>query len=822
MTALTESQRAMAEALPSMVWTATPEGVVDYVNHVFEDYTGESSLLAAQGEWLRAVHPDDRDHTIEVWMNSIRTGTPYKTEFRIIHKASQGYRWHYVQADPHRGPDGRIVRWYGIATDIHDTKLARKAVDEAHHDLRHLLTLQMLEARVLDRINTEHDLDAILGEITCTVEELLPDGFCSILIFEHDIVQSVHAPKLPPAYGRQLIGLQAAEGVGSCGTAIARQAPCIVSDMRSDPAWTRFPDLVRMLGMQSCWSIPVLDAHGNALASFGIYFRDSRVPAPEDDALLERISHFLRVAIERTRMRLEAKASEARFRAIAQASSDVIWECDLATDAIWFSEGMQRLFGHDPLSDPILQSGSGAAAYIHDEDREHAMAQMRLATRQGRNWQVEYRYRRADGSYASVINRAIVMPNNGVPERVLGSITDITEQKVMEEQLRRSQRLEAVGQLTGGIAHDFNNLLTVILGGADQLAEELEPGSGHQALAETIKAASRRGADLVRSLLSFARQQVLRAKPVHVNVLIAGMQTLLQKAVGTHIALRLNLSTDPHGRPWPVFLDAAQFENSLLNLAINARDAMPAGGTLEIRTRHITLNAEQLGGEVTLDGDHVLVEIQDSGYGMDAETLKRAFDPFYTTKEFGKGNGLGLSMVYGFVQQSNGHIFITSEVELGTTVRLYFPRHAQDVSADVQAPACQVLDRGHERVLIVEDDPTVQQFIATQLKLLGYTTLVADHGQQALDLLRQNPDIDLMLTDMSMPGGLDGLTLAGIARDINPSLRVIISTGYSDQLKPVSDTTTEGYWVLSKPYLRAELATRLRQALSSEATAVTK
>lgn len=815
MNPITDSQRVMAEALPSMIWTATPDGVVDYVNQIFEDYTGEPTDLAADGGWLGAVHPDDREPTVEVWMKCIQTGAPYKTEFRIIHKASGMYRWHYVAADPHRGTDGEIVRWYGITTDIHDTKLAERAVAQAHRDLKRLLALQTLETRVLDKINAEERLEVILEEITTTVDDLLPEGFCSILIVENDTVRSVLAPRLPQAYGQHIIGLRIGEGVCSCGTAAARKQPVITTDLPNDPLWASFPDLLNLLDMKSCWSIPVLDSHERVVATFGIYFRTARTPSSDDSNLLDRICHFLRVAIERTRMRLAAKASEARFRAIAQASSDVIWEHELETDKMWYSEGMQRLFGHNPLTDPLLQSGSQASTYIHDDDRENAVTHMALATRQGKNWQVEFRYQRANGSYAHVINRAVVMLNdNGQPERVMGSITDITEQKALEEQLRRSQRLEAVGQLTGGIAHDFNNLLTIILGDADQLAEELDAGSEHQELAKTIKSAARRGANLVRSLMTFSRQQVLNPKPVRATDLIAGMQTLLQRAVGTHISLLLNLQ----GRSWPVLLDAGQFENALLNLAINARDAMPDGGTLTLRTSDITLTTRQIDGEMIAAGDYTLVEVIDTGHGMDTEIMKRAFDPFFTTKEQGKGNGLGLSMVYGFVKQSKGHISIDSNEESGTCVRMYFPRHALDDNGVTHIPAARSsLHKGNERILVVEDEPIVQQFIVTQLKLLGYSTLAADNGPQAVELLTANPDIDLLFTDMTMPSGMDGLAIANIARKMKPSIKVIISSGYSEKLSAASEMTVEGYWVLVKPYARAELAMRLRQALDGVA-----
>jgi PAS domain S-box-containing protein len=809
---LTESQRHMAEALPCMLWTATPNGNVDYVNRVFEHYTGDPAEQPDMIDWLNVIHPDDRESARQRWAESIASGRPHQTEVRLFHKASNSYRWHYVAASPHRDSKGNIHRWYGITTDIQDTKLAQTAVDQAHRNLQRMLALQSLEARVLDMISAERPLPLILDEITHTVDSIIPQVSSSILLVQDNQLMHGSAPKLPSEYNRLVNGLAIGEGVGSCGTTAARKQVVIVSDMRTDPLWAPYGHLVDILGMRACWSTPIIDSQDQVLATFGLYYPSPCVPTKEDHALIERFCQFVRIAIERTRLRDNARADEERFRAIAQASSDVIWEYDLATDAMTYSDGMLRLFGHDPATDPYLASGALASHYIHDDDREAVVARMAEATNQGKNWKVDYRYQRADGSYAHVVNRAIVLVNAGnKPHRVVGSITDTTEQKQLEEQLRRSQRLEAVGQLTGGIAHDFNNLLTIILGNADQLAEELPASTEHQELAEDIKAAARRGADLIRSLLSFSRQQVLHAKPVRLTDLIQGTHILLQRALGTHRSLVLDFPE----QPWATFLDAGQFENALLNLVLNARDAMPSSGTLTLRLRNTPLTTAPSFDGALPAGDYVILEVQDTGTGMDENTLKHAFDPFFTTKELGKGSGLGLSMVYGFVKQSNGYVAIESSPGKGTTVRVYFPRHLDAAGHDPLRTTPGVTKAsGAETILIVEDEPVVQQFLVTQLKHLGYAVVAAENGDDALEILEETPNVKLLFTDMMMPGSLDGYELAQRARELKPDIGVILSSGYSDKIGPSDAQTPEGYWVLAKPYMRSDLAAKVRQALA--------
>lgn len=767
MSSLADTQRQMAEALPCFIWTATADGHTEFVNRRFLEYTGiPENDFAGQG-WLDAVHPDDVAPTMALWHQCVAEQRPYKTEFRFLHQATNTWRWHHVAALPCFDDHGALIRWYGISTDIHDTRLAQQAVDDAHRDLRWMLELQSLESKVLDSVSAAQGLEAIFRKITISVEALLPGTLCSISPDD--------------------------------GTLSSRRTTPAGTTAEGKPART-------------ARAIPVLGSDGSQLATLVL---DTTSPEPGDErqtTLIDRACQLVRVAIERTRQQEMLRESEARFRAAARASGDVLWDYDPISGAIWYSDGMMRLFGRNPATDPALQSGRDASRYIHPDDRDKAVEYMAQATENGNSWQLEYRFERADGSYANIINRAVVLCNpDGTPHRILGSMTDITHQKLLEEQLRRSQRLEAIGQLTGGLAHDFNNLLTIILGNADQIADEAPEGSEHRELAQGVKKAARKGAELIRSLLAFSRQQVLMARPVQLSTLVAGMQTLLRNALGDAIHLRMELSRDVS----TIFVDPGQLETALLNLVFNARDAMPHGGELVLgaRTQHV---AGAPGNDPDFKaGSYTILEVRDTGCGMCPDTIRHVFEPFFTTKEIGKGNGLGLSMVYGFVKQSNGQVVIESQPNEGTTVRLYFPCHGSPPAPARTTfdKARQALPQGAEPVLVVEDDPIVLQFLVSQLRRLGYDVSSATSGRQALELLTSGT-FRLLFTDMVMPGGMSGLELANVARAAQPELAVLISSGNSNEHFSKADRTPEGYWLLAKPYLRADLAMRVRQALS--------
>lgn len=378
-------------------------------------------------------------------------------------------------------------------------------------------------------------------------------------------------------------------------------------------------------------------------------------------------------------------------------------------------------------------------------------------------------------------------------------------------QLHQAQKMEAIGNLTGGMAHDFNNLLSVVIGSLDLLKEQVSDDPDAVALADTALQAGIRGAELTRQLLAFARRQPLEPKLIDINVLVSDMTRLLRRTLGENVETTLIAAPDA----WPVVIDPAQLNAAIANLATNARDAMPNGGRLTIETKNTHLDADYtiLNPEAT-PGDYVLIEVSDTGTGMPPETLAHAFDPFFTTKEVGRGTGLGLSMVFGFVKQSQGHIKIYSEVGQGTTIRIYLPRAkpGREAPAAVVPPA--PLRKGQETILVVEDNSDVRLTVAKQLVDLGYTVVEAGNARAALAILK-NPDvkIDLLFTDLIMPGGMNGDELARAAAAARPGLKVLFTSGYPGSALRDGDRLADGEHLLSKPYRKQELARKLAEIL---------
>ncbi|RTE90875.1 ATP-binding protein [Bradyrhizobium sp. LVM 105] len=380
----------------------------------------------------------------------------------------------------------------------------------------------------------------------------------------------------------------------------------------------------------------------------------------------------------------------------------------------------------------------------------------------------------------------------------------------LSHKLSQSQKMEAMGQLTGGVAHDFNNLLTVILGNSEHLADRLAGNKELQRIADDIATAAERGSDLTRSLLAFARKQPLRPREVNIAEKILGMEQLLRRTLGEHIECNFTFAPGL----WLASVDPGQLATAVLNLVLNARDAMPEGGRLTVEVRNASLGQSDLdvNGEPR-PGDYVMVAVTDTGSGMSSEVATRAFEPFFTTKEVGKGTGLGLSMVYGFAQQSGGLVQMQSEPGQGSVVRLFFPRLAAPPSEDPPPAARTVTQADHETILLVEDDDMVRAYVENELKALGYRVITAANGPAALELLHQSRDIQLLLTDVVMPGGMFGPELARQAVALRPDLKVLFTSGYSQD--PVKTPDGINARILTKPFRRQDLAAMLRSALAA-------
>ena len=534
------------------------------------------------------------------------------------------------------------------------------------------------------------------------------------------------------------------------------------------------------------------------------------VPVADDTG---RFTHWVAIErdiTERKQAEQALHANEARFRLVAKATGSAVWEWDVASNSLWWSEGMQEIYGHAP----VREDGTPTAwrELIHPDDRARATAAFEALRTEQKDVLLEvFRFQRADGSWATVEDRGfVVRGENGHVTHVLGSMIDISERLLLEERLRQAQKMEAVGQLTGGVAHDFNNLLTIVLGNAEILSEELVKHPHLYAMAEMTTNAALRGAELTNRLLAFSRKQPLEPRVLDVSQLIHSMDGLLRRTLPETIQLEIVRC----GGLWKTEIDPGQLETALLNLALNARDAMPDGGALTIEMVNAALDDDYVANESEVQaGQYVLIVVTDTGHGIPRETVGRIFEPFFTTKEVGKGTGLGLSMVYGFVKQSGGHIRVYSEMGEGTSFKLYFPRsQTREAGFQMDSPIRRIVG-GSETILVVEDDGLVREYVVAQLKSLGYRVFQASTGAEALEILQQEAKIDLLFTDVVIPGGMGGRAVADAARQLRPEIKVLFTSGYTENSIVHNGKLDRGVELLSKPYRREQLAFKLRKVL---------
>jgi signal transduction histidine kinase/ActR/RegA family two-component response regulator len=408
------------------------------------------------------------------------------------------------------------------------------------------------------------------------------------------------------------------------------------------------------------------------------------------------------------------------------------------------------------------------------------------------------------------IKRFPLLNEQETEKYVVAFAEDVTVQRQTEEQLFHAQKMEAIGHLTGGLAHDFNNLLAVIIGNLDVMAESVASTPEQAELSAAALEAALSGAELTRRLLAFARRQPLQPEEVDANALVSGITKLLARTLGEDIKITLDLDAGTR----PVFVDRVQLETAITNLANNARDAMPAGGQLIIATRngHLDRDYVEKHSEVA-SGDYVIIEVTDTGEGMAPEIVSRIFEPFYTTKSVGRGTGLGLSMVFGFVKQSKGHINVYSEPARGTTFRLYLPpAQSSSFSAHIQSPSLQPQYTNEETVLVVEDNSSLRAVVLRQLEGVGLRVLEAGNAQQALDILKAVPDIDLVFTDIVLAGDMDGYALARAIRKSHPKVKIIMTSGFPG-IRFNESELAKSLPLLSKPYRKQDLIRLVRDVL---------
>jgi signal transduction histidine kinase/CheY-like chemotaxis protein len=735
--------------------------------------------------------------------------------------------------------------------------------DAKKHDHLELLRHETALAKFGELALRSDDLDEILTEACQLVGHALGTELAKVMELKEDgetlLVRAGVGWKLD-VVGE--VTLKAADDTSE-GVALRTGEPMISSDIDQETRF-RYPAFLTDNGVRAVANVLIIGGKGRP--PFGILQVDSRTPRQftgDDITFLRSYANLLAAAVDRLRIVQEVRNGEARLRFAMEAGMLGSWDIDLLTGKIVRSPRSHQIFGRlDPVLDggrPLQESLFGR---VLPEDRDRVESGLRHAMEARVEWHDDFRIHRADdgevrwvemrgqpdsrhsselsahflGITMDITDRkhaegALLRSNEALEARVAERTHELSvanarlqaeaeERERVEEALRQSQKMEAIGQLTGGIAHDFNNLLQGISGSLELMGVRAAQGRTAEIgrYIETAMGSARRAATLTHRLLAFSRQQLLDPRPMDLNGLVGGMGELFGRTVGPGIRVVISLTE----APWLTLCDPNQLESVLLNLVINARDAMPDGGELLIETANTVLRdrrgrAKEWPPQDVPPGDYMALSVADTGTGMAPDVLARAFDPFFTTKPMGQGTGLGLSMVYGFVQQSGGHVRLRSEPGHGTTVAIYLPRHlgaAAGVVATDSAVPLLAAAAANGVVLLVEDEPDVQMVVRDILSDLNYMVLNAESGQAGLDIVASGVRIDLLLTDVGLPGSMNGRQLADAARKQRPGLKVLFITGYAENAAASDGWMKEGMQVMTKPFALNTLAARVQSILN--------
>ncbi len=768
-----------------------PDGrASDYcILEVNDAFAAQTGIADARGRWMRDIAPDHEQHWFDLYGRVAKTGIPEQVE---LPATTRDGRWLMVNAYPLDAPEEHHVAV--LFSDLTLRKRTERALERSREEL---------EAAAAAADLGRYDYRPREGRLTW-------DDRCRALFGL--------SPGVPVSYdGSFMAGVHPDDLAGAVAAVNAALDP-------AGPG--RFAAEYRTIGIED-GVLRYVSAHGLAFFENGVATR--LIGTVQDVTRDREATAALREVSERLRL-------------ASRATNDAIWDWDLRTDHVTWNEALHAVYGHPPSE--TEETSQWWLDHIHPDDRARVYASIHLVIdSQGTDWSDEYRFQRQDGRYADVLDRGyLIRDGDGAPIRMVGALLDVTARKATErlleqehqrlvheieettaerdraeEALRQSQKMEAVGQLTGGLAHDFNNLLTGISGALEMMQVRITQGRVAELEKYSVAAqgAVRRAAALTHRLLAFSRRQTLDPRPTDVNRLIFDVEELIRRTVGPHVEVETAGKTGL----WTTLVDPNQLENAIINLCINARDAMPDGGRITIETANCRLDDRDARERDLAPGEYVSISVTDTGTGMPPDVVSRAFDPFFTTKPIGEGTGLGLSMIYGFARQSGGHVRIDTELGAGTTMCIYLPRHmeAPDVEAAQAGTGSSMLEQDAQAdagcILVVDDEPTVRMLVVEVAEDLGYDVLEAFDGQSAMRILQAHPGIDLLITDVGLPGGMNGRQIADAALSLRPTLRVLFITGYAENAVIGSDQLAPNMALVTKPFAMDALAARIREIM---------